>query len=666
MRTDGVGFFWDDTPPPKPPKAEKPKRTPPERVWELPTYLPGLDEARAFPVALFTDQGLSLACRNGERMVLDTECYPNYWLVAFTSLTSGKVVYFERTPETDFNTPKLRWLLENFCTVGFNSIKYDLPMLALALAGVDNVGLKAASDRLIVEQARGADVLRTYRVKTLKLDHYDLFEVAPGVGSGLKVYAGRMHAHKMQDLPFAPGTVLSFDQVTIVRWYCVNDLRNTAQLHAELLQQIQLRENMNVEYGVDLRSKSDAQIAEAVITHEMQKVLGHRIHPPVIAAGTTYRYHIPSFIRYESPLMNWTLGMVRDSVFVVSESGNVGLPPQLSNLEIRIADSTYRLGIGGLHSSEATVSHVADDVYELFDRDVVSYYPRIILLLKLFPHHLGAAFLEVYNRIVERRIHAKRDKLKVIADSLKIVVNGSFGKLANLFSNLYAPDLLIQTTVTGQLSLLMLIERLELRGITVVSANTDGIVIKCPRGLKDLYLQIIAQWERDTGFETEETTYRAVYSRDVNNYIAVKTDGKTKTKGVYANPWSSATNPEEKLKKNPQNQICIDAVIAFLAQGTPLEQTIRTCRDITKFVTVRYVKGGAVKNGEFLGKVVRWYYGTGAEGDIVYARNGNSVPRSAGSVPLMELPQQFPDNVDFDWYVAEATKILTVTGVCTD
>ena len=653
MRRDSVGFFWNDTPPPKPPKAEKPKRTPPERTWELPTYLPGLEEARAFPVGLLGDAELSAAYMAGERLVLDTECYPNYWLVAFTSLTSGKVIYFERTATTDFNHAKLEWILKNFCTVGFNSLKYDLPMIALALAGASNELLKACSDRLIVEEARGADVLRSMKAKSLKLDHIDLFEVAPGVGSGLKAYAGRMHAPRMQDLPFAPGTVLNDDQIAIVRWYCVNDIRNTAQLYETLQEQVSLRESMTAEYGVDLRSKSDAQIAEAVITHELERALGHRIRPPVILPGTTYRYKVPHFIRYESSLMNWALDIVRNAVFVVSENGNIGLPPELSNLELAIAGGVYRMGIGGLHSSESRVAHHTDDQYELFDRDVTSFYPWIILLLKLYPHHLGPVFLDVYERIVQRRVKAKHDGLKVIADSLKIVVNGSFGKLGNRFSNFYAPDLLIQTTLTGQLSLLMLIERLELAGISVVSANTDGVVIKCPRHLTQLYLDIVAQWERDTGFGTEETRYRSVYSRDVNNYIAVKPDGKAKLKGVYAPPG---------LQKNPTNTICMDAVLAHLTQGVPIDHTIRTCQDIRKFVGVRYAKGGAVKNGNYLGKVVRWYYGVDGGDEIVYARNGNAVARSKGAVPVMELPKVFPADVDFDWYVQEANKILVEVG----
>ncbi len=649
MRKDAVGFFWDDTPPPKPPKAEKPRRTPPERTWELPTYLPGLEEAQRFPVELMSDTDIVLEMAQGTRFVIDTECFPNYWLICFRSLRSGKVMYFERTDTTTFDYAKLRWVLEHFCTIGFNSVRYDLPMIALALTGMAPAALKVASDRLIVEEARSSDVLRAFKAKALKVDHIDIFEVCPGVGAGLKVYAGRIHAQRMQDLPFAPGTVLSPDQISIVRWYCVNDIKNTEQLYLELKEEIQLREEMSKEFGVDLRSKSDAQIAEAVITSQVEAALRTRIHPPAILPGTVYRYRAPNFLRYSTPLMNWVLDRVKASAFVVSEHGNIGLPGELSELKLQIGNSVYQMGIGGLHSTEKSVRYHEDEEYELFDRDVTSYYPQIILNLGLFPHHMGRVFLSKYGTIVKVRVEAKRSGNKKKANSLKIVVNGSFGKFGNRYSNIYSPDLLIQTTVTGQLTLLMLIERLELSGIQVVSANTDGVVIRCSRKLKQLYLDIIAQWERDTGFETEETVYRALYARDVNNYLAIKHDGKTKTKGVYA---------PTGLMKNPQNAICIEAVEAFLTKGVPVAQTIRNCNDIRKFVSVRYVKGGAVKDGEYLGKVVRWYYGPDMETEIVYARNGNKVPRSEGGVPVMVLPTEFPQDVNLDWYIAEAEKIL--------
>ncbi len=288
----------------------------------------------------------------------------------------------------------------------------------------------------------------------------------------------------------------------------------------------------------------------------------------------------------------------------------------------------------------------------------------------------------------------------------KIQINGCYGKTGSPYIILFAPQMLIQTTLTGQLSLLMLIERLELAGIQVTSANTDGVttwVARADRGLLDA---LIAKWELDTGLTMEQTEYRAVYSRDVNNYFALTIDGKVKRKGQYAQ--GSLIG-----KKNPDLDICSDAVAEFLAHGTPVEATILDCRDLRKFLVVRKVAGGALKrwgigpakdarvrdmepvlvaNGwrkegrlwtqggiamtareayarcfppqreEYLGKVVRWYYSTSAPGPIVYAKNGNHVGRSEGGKPAMVLPDVFPEDIDYQWYVNEAKSILRDVG----
>lgn len=668
-RADMCGFFWNDTPPPKPPKAEKPKRTPPERTWERPDYLPGLQEAMEFRVSQFEDWELAIAAAKRERLVFDIECYENYFLIAFTSLASGKVIYFERTPNHDFNADKLRWIINTFCLVSFNGINYDMPILALALAGKSTSQLKYATNEIIVNGSRPSDVLRTFKVKKLNTNHIDLIEVAP-LRASLKIYGGRLHAPRMQDLPFNPEVILSPQQMAIVRWYCVNDLTNTAILHESLKEQIELRDSMGKQYKMDLRSKSDAQIAEAVIAEEVERLNGCRAQRPVIEPGTRYKYKIPHFIKYQSGLMNWALEIVRNANFIVSEDGNVGMPEELKALRLEMAGGVYRMGIGGLHSSEQCAAHYADADTLLIDRDVTSYYPYIILNQGLFPQPLGPNFLKVYRTLVERRIAAKHAGNKVVADSLKITINGSFGKLGSRYSVLYAPDLLIQVTVTGQLALLMLIERLELAGIHVVSANTDGIVIKCPTTRQAECDAIVKQWEAETSFETEDTQYLAVFSRDVNNYIAVKKkfdkttkqwlceeDG-CKTKGAYASPEKSS----DRLHKNPTNEICVDAVLALLTKGTPVMTTVRSCADIRKFVSVRTVTGGAVKDGVFLGKSIRWYYAAGEDGEIVYAKNGNKVPRSEGAKPVMDIPAAFPNDIDYEWYEREAYRMLEDIG----
>ncbi|QJI53365.1 DNA polymerase B [Alteromonas phage vB_AcoS-R7M] len=652
----------------------KPKAVPPEPTWLSADYLPYLKESLEFDVPLFTDAeliDLSYEWYNTGRkheLVFDIECYVNYFLIAFKSPKLQKVVYFETGEGLgELNIPKLKWLLAKFTIIGFNSNGYDIHIAAMALAGCSTQAMKTATTAIIEYREPGWRVLRGYKVKKLECDHIDIMEVAPLMAS-LKIYGGRMHSKKMQDLPFPPDATLTDKQIAIVRFYCVNDLQTTEDLLKEIGPDITLREELSGEYGLDLRSKSDAQIAEAVLASEIQKISGTRAHRVEIEPGSVYRYRVPSFIRYSTPLMQGVLQQVANAQYVVNEHGKIGLPPEIKELQIKINNSVYTMGIGGLHSTEKSAIHYDNEHYALIDRDVTSYYPFIILLLGLFPHHLGREFLTAYRKIVEKRLAAKKSGDKRTANSLKIVINGSFGKFGSQYSTLYSPDLLIQTTITGQLSLLMLIERLELAGIQVVSANTDGIVIKPLKRDVERMNGIIEQWEADTGFNTEETRYSALYSRDVNNYVAVthkdeweegqSVRDRVKTKGAFADPG---------LSKNPQNLICVEAVISYLVDNKPIHETIRSCKDIQKFVTVRTVSGGGVKlhenaDNEYLGKAIRWYYSTETETSIVYAKNGNTVPKSVGAKPLMELTNEFPNDVDYDWYERECDKIMRTLG----
>lgn len=243
---------------------------------------------------------------------------------------------------------------------------------------------------------------------------------------------------------------------------------------------------------------------------------------------------------------------------------------------------------------------------------------------------------------------------QIETESKKLSINGAYGKLGSQYSILYAPNLLIQVTVTGQLALLMLIERMELEGISVISANTDGIVLKFDTKRIDDVRSYIKDWEAQTEFSMEETCYRALFSRDVNNYLALKTDGSYKTKGVLATPG---------VTKNPDNQIVSEAVCLFLNEKTPIAQTILGCTDVRKFLRTKRVTGGGKWGNEYLGKVVRWYRSTRSNTHIEYVKNGNKVGGSDGAMPLMTLPDTLPADIDYDFYLAEASDLLKEIGV---
>ena len=281
-------------------------------------------------------------------------------------------------------------------------------------------------------------------------------------------------------------------------------------------------------------------------------------------------------------------------------------------------------------------------------------------------------------------------------DGGKITINGSFGKLGSMYSKLYAPDLMLQVTLTGQLMLLMLIEQLEKAGMSVKSSNTDGVEIICPKSKEAQLEAIVFDWELSTGMVMEHGEYKALYARDVNNYVAVYED-EVKAKGVYAKPT---------LSKNSEYPIVFEAIRTYLFDGTPLENTLHACEDVTQFLTSRTVKGGGVWSGNvegvensdeykdaltagkrltmalikrndnfrakqmvgkgiYLGKVVRWFYATDGT-TIHYETNGNKVPKSDGAYPMMELPigiSTLPMNLDYDKYLDLAVGHLADLGV---
>ena len=118
------------------------------------------------------------------------------------------------------------------------------------------------------------------------------------------------------------------------------------------------------------------------------------------------------------------------------------------------------------------------------------------------------------------------------------------------------------------------------------------------------------------------------------------------------------------MSKNPDATIIFEAVAECVANGAPIEQTIRQCKDITKFVKVRRVQGGAVWRDAVLGKAVRFYYSREVSDDecIRYAKNSNKVPKSNGARPLMDLPDVFPSDVNYQVYIDEANELLKEVG----
>lgn len=617
---------------------------------------------------------------------VDTECYPNLWAIGFMGFPDrSKVVQLYITPDKpELDRQRIARILRNHRFYTFNGINYDLCMIAYAMAGASCEELKRANDDIIVAGMRYWEFFDHYGV-TLPdfVDHIDLMEVLPSAAQrwSLKKYAGSMHSDEMRELPYSPDTWLDDYQIDQVLDYHRNDLHVTCDAAEEMQERVKIRAFISTQIFTDVRSKSDAQVGEAVMRYHVEKRTGKKVYKPDIMPGV-FNFEAPRYVEFQTEPMQQMLSRLLRAPFVVKSDGYVKLPEIFGakkalddeddyelegGAEIVLDGKIYKMGIGGLHSQEKSVSYFEDDEFLLIDRDVTSYYPNLILRSGREPANMRGHFLHVYQMRVDARTAAKRiDPKGSAAEGGKIEVNGLFGKTGSPYSIVYSPQMMIQTTVPGQLSILMLIEECVLNGWEVVTANTDGFVTRVPRSEYGKFCAVIFDWECATGLQTEETRYRSIHARDVNNYVAFekKKDGSLKAKRKGAFGLSGRGQPASMgLKKTPDVEICYDAVVAYLEKGTPIEETIRNCQDIRKFVRVRQVKGGAMMDDQYIAKAVRFYYSDDPDGALTYKLSGNKVSKSAGAKLCMKLPKELPRDIDYEYYEREAYAILDECGM---
>lgn len=376
--------------------------------------------------------------------------------------------------------------------------------------------------------------------------------------------------------------------------YNDNDVYIVAELIRMNQEEILLRYRISEEYKVDVYSASRSTIADKVIVKLYSKFTG--LHPKAFIDTKTIRRKIvvseilSDKISFSSPELNDILSDIR-SLTLKGEKGEFGL-------EFTFMGTSYTIATGGLHSNEIPAVYIENSDSIIVDRDVASYYPNMIRSLKVCQKHLiPKAWFRIADTIVDERLEHKhlakdksldvmeRDKHATAAACLKIVANaGIFGKMGSEKSFLCDKKAMYQVTINGQLFLLMLIEKLELAGIHVISANTDGIVTIVPRELEQTADDICHWWEKHLGLELEFTYYTKYVTEGVNSYLTVKRGGSSKFKGRM--------NPKmflEDLSKGYNSPIVAKCVTEYFINGTPVMETLRNAKSILDFCRTQNV-----------------------------------------------------------------------------
>lgn len=289
----------------------------------------------------------------------------------------------------------------------------------------------------------------------------------------------------------------------------------------------------------------------------------------------------------------------------------------------------------------------------------------MIIEHQFYPKHLGKEFLEVYSGIKAERVEAKRNKNKVKDKTLKLALNGLSGNLQNEHNFCYSPFTVMQIRMNGQLFLLMLAERLIEIGCKILQANTDGLFVLRKLSDEDKFQKVCKEWEQITKLGLEEDRFETFYQYAINDYLAIK-EGYQETKDPSYLKKKGLFIDTVSLGKGMKPTIIPEAINKFLSDRIPVEETIRNCKDLNKFVTYQKVnkKFKVEYNNRFIPRINRYYIATNGYNLFKVDPETNkyiSLLSGFGVIIINNFNEikEFPNNINYQYYIEEANKIIS-------
>lgn len=361
--------------------------------------------------------------------------------------------------------------------------------------------------------------------------------------------------------------------------YNINDIESTTELLNRCKESINLRIAIEDKYGVRVLSKDGVNIGMKILTQKYLEKTGLTWRD--IEGLRSPMDYIPlkdvilPFIKYDSPILQRVLDDMKSQIV---SPGRKGYENNFIFDGLR-----YTVGVGGIHSKNDPEIIIPKEDEMLIDIDVASLYPSMLIEYGFYPKHLGPEFLEVYSKIKDERTEAKHNGDKVKSETLKLALNGLSGNMQNEHNFCYSPFAVMQIRINGQLLLLMLAEKLTQIGCRIIQANTDGLFVLLKKEIYSKANNICREWEQLTRLTLEEDRFEAMYQYAINDYIAVK-EGYSKTKNPNLIKTKGMFITEVLLGKGLSAKIIPEAIIKYFVDKVPVEDTIKGCKDIRKFL----------------------------------------------------------------------------------
>lgn len=590
--------------------------------------------------------------------------------------------------------------------ISFNGLAFDAQITEYILAlhemwailpGEDIAGRIYEKAQEVIEKSSSGDWLDFYegnmsirQIDVFKLNHWD----NPAKRSSLKWIQFTMDYENVEDMPIHHSeSVRTQEDLDTIVSYCINDVSSTKRILHKSKKQINLRKELTHKYGINLYNASEPKISKELFLLFLSEKTG--IPKKEIKYSRTRRQEIVikdiilPYIRFNHPTLKAVHEKFKKTIVDPEQTKGA-----LSETIVYHGVKT-KFGLGGIHGARESGLYEAGNGMIIMTSDVKSYYPNLAIRNGWAPAHLPKEkFCEQYEWFYDERIKIpKSDPRNYV---YKIVLNSTYGLSNDRHSFLYDPQLTMQITINGQLSLLMLYEMImdRIPGAIPLMQNTDGLETMIPKDQKENYLQVCKEWEEMTQLILEHDEYQKLVLADVNSYIAVhkfhEIDKEEYDQIQAQTPWYLTKVENGKyyyaptkckgrmefedlpLHKDKSSLIVRKALFNFFIHDISPETTIANSRNIYDFCIGKRIKGNwyfeehYVDKGEYkkkpLSKTVRYYMSRkGSKIVKINKSDGREMLTEAGS-SLLTIFNQYEEkpwpeyDIDTKYYLNQIYK----------
>ena len=614
-------------------------------------------------------------------MIYDIEVFPNVFHCVVKDTNTGELYKFEISERKNQIEQLVQFFTSsNNLLCGYNNKHYDDVIMNYIIDYSDvmlhksiydvTISLFNLSQTIINLEDGSIDKIKRWKYANY-FESMDLLTMmfSSKLRVGLKSMQITMKYKNVQEYDGDFNRYLPNDKIDEMIGYNINDVESTCSLFNHLVEKgdIDLRLFIEKEYGFNALSMDSVKFGETLLAKKVCEEL--HINKRQLEQMRSPMDNIPlkdvilPFIQYKNPKFQEALEDMKKQV--VSSKNK---KPGEKNYENKfvVSNVRYSIGVGGIHSLNEPRIYVPKKDEYLGHLDVASMYPSFIVRYGWFPRHLGKAGLDVYTQIYNERIQAKHSGQKHKNLALKLVLNSVTGKMQQETSWMYDPFSVFKIRINGQLILLMLADLLLQHSCEIVQVNTDGVMFIAKKAYKDAIMESVAKLEQLTKLSFEADSYEAFYQFAVNDYFGV-VDGFSQSRNPKLIEKKGMFITEPVLGKGLAPTIIPEAVINYFVFNIPVEDTIRNCDDIRKFLMSQRVdkKFKVEYDDKYIQRINRWYAST--NGCYLYTVDESKTPvkysnllKKSGVTILNYIDDISTKNrkINYPYYISEARKII--------